>query len=600
MDSAIFYPAGILASAITNSIARVWEAKTNPGREEYLQDRVYKNRLQEVAIGHQHRIAESLINSGLRMEEQQLVERLRSTYSVDSSVAIRKFSNAYDKNPFSDKENTQQQLEKLHISSQKPILLIAPFWEEMRTNEENEKGGFVTFRPALNNVYEMAPWRDVFLKKDGYIARPLYHTDRDIDFITSNLGDIPGMLIYGTVQGASGTVPYSQRINPSVVFWNLIPGQDHSYTKINVQPFLFQESSTDRLDIERKRDYTNHYSLEFQDSLAKYLTDLVGVLGSVYNLYKFSIRPRLKQFEEPNSTELELLALDMSEHYDRLCKMHPEKEDCYRLDQSIMLFECGLVEASNDKAKKSFSLLLQDHKLSESLEEIVHAILENAKTERVKGCLPKIKEWFEVTRTQEQLSLLEESIWREKMLQTNRPARILVCGKSNVGKSSLIKTLSDGIPRNDDAFRAEREVLSGLKKNHNDWQLMELTIPTSVSSEVLAPDSILISHADVIIFLVSKKPSKAESNYFDIVHEHSPNTEKIVFVNKWDVAEIGMNQTDREIISKRISASMGKYIDSSDNIFYGSALRYDPKRDELIQQKLINLETKILTTISTL
>ena len=96
--------------------------------------------------------------------------------------------------------------------------------------------------------------------------------------------------------------------------------------------------------------------------------------------------------------------------------------------------------------------------------------------------------------------------------------------------------------------------------------------------------------ADGHIFVVDGEPYANEIEMFNTVYESSPDTPRIVFVNKWDRIQ---GKEEREITRSRISEKMGKYVKSSEDIVYGSAMLFDPVRDEMLRQEIFQLISKI-------
>lgn len=60
---------------------------------------------------------------------------------------------------------------------------ITPFWDDTKPREFLDQGGYVDFRNAFNISYNNVPWNNLASKQDGYLKRPLYQTDRDVNYI---------------------------------------------------------------------------------------------------------------------------------------------------------------------------------------------------------------------------------------------------------------------------------------------------------------------------------------------------------------------------------------------------------------------------------
>jgi GTP-binding protein EngB required for normal cell division len=99
--------------------------------------------------------------------------------------------------------------------------------------------------------------------------------------------------------------------------------------------------------------------------------------------------------------------------------------------------------------------------------------------------------------------------------------------------------------------------------------------------------------ADGHIFVIDGEPYANEIEMFNTVYKSSPDTPRIVFVNKWDRIQ---GKEEQEITRSRISEKMGKYVKSSEDIVYGSAMLFEPVRDEMIRQEIPQLISKIKET----
>ncbi|WP_016953808.1 dynamin family protein [Anabaena sp. PCC 7108] len=242
-----------------------------------------------------------------------------------------------------------------------PIILVSPFWDDTKPIELNYKGGYVDFRNAFNTSYLQASWKNLASKQDGYFKRPLCYTDRDINYIYSNLSDIPIILVHGTIQGVHTPQQNIQRICPHITFWNLFPEQKDSYTSLNLNFFPLQLpigiNSLPDIDLQ-----IGEYSLYLQDNVGKYLTKAIGLLSSFYHLYHFESRPNLQQFQLDNILELEALSLQVSCLYDFLSQKNPSKADYYKFQKETLFLECEI-----DKLRRSYHFT-QFHNTSLKLE----------------------------------------------------------------------------------------------------------------------------------------------------------------------------------------------------------------------------------------
>ncbi|NEO56669.1 MAG: hypothetical protein F6K54_28500, partial [Okeania sp. SIO3B5] len=436
------YPVGI---AVSNLIGKWVDYKT-------IQPQAHRFREQELETQHQFRLKEldaqynqfrvkelekqyeqsitkSFIDSEIRINEQQIIERLKSSYSISIKKAFTDLAREDANSPFFDGiETTQQVIKGLHEKTGLPIILVSPFWDDTKPKDKNEQGGYVDFRAAFNTAYS---WHNLASKQDGYFKRPLYQTDRDINYIYSVLSDVPIILVHGTIQGVHSAQQFVQRIHPHVTFWNLLPEQQDSYTSLNLRFFPFQLpiGNPNNPDIYRQM---GEYSLNLQDTVSKYLAKGIGLLSSFYHLYRFETRPNLQQFDLESEEELEILSLQVNEIYDFLAQKNSNKANYYKLEKSVLSLERNLDEIKGHKKlalKGNSKVNLEASEtycwFAERLDKIATTITEFEQQEGVINCQPFV-------------APLQESI--KKLLDIGN-LRILIIGDFNRGKSTIINAL---------------------------------------------------------------------------------------------------------------------------------------------------------------
>jgi len=248
-------------------------------------------------------------------------------------VINQSWAKSEENSPFVEpSDQTIQMLRATYQSNMgKPLVLIAPFWDDTLPYKANDEGGFLDYRMAFNIAWQQTQWFDNVVKCDGYLKRPLRHTDRDIAIISAELADIPTILIHGMVQG-------KQRVHPSMTIWNLLPNQGNSYFHLALESFEVKKSG-DRL--------------EFQNYVAHYLATIVGILSEAQQLFLTGQRPHLSQYAIEESEKLKLLASQFGLYYDLICYEEPRREHFYRLDQAIMLYECQFVQEADQQIENA-------------------------------------------------------------------------------------------------------------------------------------------------------------------------------------------------------------------------------------------------------
>jgi hypothetical protein len=157
----------------------------------------------------------------------------------------------------------------------RPLLLIAPFWDETQINSENDAGGQqlrVTVADALRDTV----WCDDFTILDGYFKRPLRQTDMDLRIINDVLKELPVCIVYGTLD--------QHEIRAEIALWNILPG----------------EVPGRRVYIRGKgrmpRDVVVQDNREFKEDLGTDLANEVGQIGAIYHFFESGRQINVKMF----------------------------------------------------------------------------------------------------------------------------------------------------------------------------------------------------------------------------------------------------------------------------------------------------------------
>lgn len=435
--SVLAYPVGL---AVSNVIGKVIDITLyQPQVSQSRQDELYAQhefRLEELKQQHEQSIISSLINSEIRINEQKIIEQLRASYSASANAAIRNAVREDANSPFFDGiETTHQNLKTLYEQTHLPIVLVSPFWDDSKNKAVGEQGGYVDFRTAFNTSYRQASWQYLASKQDGYFKRPLFQTDRDINYIYSVLSDIPVILIHGTIQGSHSPHQQVQRIHPQITFWNLFPDESFNYSQLG---FLELKFFSLQLPIGKGNSpdiykQIGEYSLGLQDTVGKYLTKAIGLLSSFYHLYHFETRPNLQQFKLENEKELEILSHQVYRFYDLLARNNHSKVNYYSLEKSVLSLKR---EVDEIKKKKEFT---QDCDFDFNLDAT------------------EIRDWF-TNQLDKMIKILEalqkggvlkalvssdfiEQLAEAKGKLQSSKSKLLIIGGFNTGKSTIINVL---------------------------------------------------------------------------------------------------------------------------------------------------------------
>lgn len=178
---------------------------------------------------------------------------------------------------------------------------------------------------------------------------------------------------------------------------------------------------------------------------------------------------------------------------------------------------------------------------------------------------------------------------------------ITVFGKTNAGKSSLINSIiGKDVAEVDIVFDTTTQI-KGYAKDYKEgrWNIVDVPgVMGDIEYEQLAIEEAKKAHGH--IFVVDDEPYQDEVEIFDLVHDYTPDIPKIVFVNKWDVIESSMTREHRKKKKEIIIEKMSKYVQSPENILFGSARLYDRESDQMVRQNVPALLEELYDSAGTL
>ncbi|WP_392534266.1 GTPase [Nostoc sp. C117] len=174
---------------------------------------------------------------------------------------------------------------------------------------------------------------------------------------------------------------------------------------------------------------------------------------------------------------------------------------------------------------------------------------------------------------------------------------VALFGKTSVGKSAILNSLIGSDVAEVGVEHDKTIIPTSYKKEP--WNIVDVPgVMGEEHNEKLAIEEAKKAHGH--IFAIDGEPYQDEIELFNLVHEHSPDIPKIVFVNKWDIVKNNKPKKDQEIIRSRISEKMSKFVKSPEDIVYGSAMLFDQKHDEMIRQELPQLLDRLHESAGTL
>ncbi len=222
---------------------------------------------------------------------------------------------------------------------------------------------------------------------------------------------------------------------------------------------------------------------------------------------------------------------------------------------------------------------LQDE-LKEALEEVMKQIGNKLKPEEKDEIRKEIKD------TQELIERLKSGY-----------VYVALFGNTSVGKSAIANSLVG-------ADIAEVGIEHDLTKapeayEKDSWRIVD--VPGILGEQV--QQDIAIEEANRAhghIFVIEGEPYGPELELFNLIHQKLPDAPKIVFVNKWDAVEGNNPKKDIKILQTKIWQKMGKFVNSPEDIVYGSAQLFDRDRDEKVRQELPKLLERMYENAGTL
>lgn len=171
---------------------------------------------------------------------------------------------------------------------------------------------------------------------------------------------------------------------------------------------------------------------------------------------------------------------------------------------------------------------------------------------------------------------------------------LTVFGKTSTGKSSVINSLlGDDIA----PVGVEHDVTTGPipydMASVTDSPYMIVDVPGLMGDPKL--EAIAIAEAKKAhghLFIIDSEPYQDELELFRLVAEATPSIPKIVFFNKEDCLD-HIPKADAEKIRRRAIEKMKSFVDSEEDMLFGSARRLNRESDEWERQSLPQLEDRL-------
>jgi small GTP-binding protein len=199
--------------------------------------------------------------------------------------------------------------------------------------------------------------------------------------------------------------------------------------------------------------------------------------------------------------------------------------------------------------------------------------------------LESLKQHCKKLKDKERQEIEQEFDALNELLERLKTGLIWVCvfGKTSVGKSAVINSLLNDDLADVSAEHDKTTEPTVYKKEP--WNIIDTPgIMGKEDYEKSALEEVKKAHGH--IFVIDGEPYADEIEMFNTVYESSSDIPRIVFVNKWDRIQ---GKEEREITRSKISEKMGKYVKSSEDIVYGSAMLYNQHTDSMERQEIPHL-----------
>lgn len=304
--------------------------------DQQFQERAYELQMNQVTFSSQLNLLRELIVRQAAHQDTKEIEEYK--------MAMRQLERYLQRmelySPFLDlPEKLRETYFKTIYSrgEKQPLVLVSDFYRDNTTDEENERTRQSGFSALIDEMIGRVFNQNV-VKRNKYFKRPLYREDWDIDVILPALADIPTILIHGKVKDC-------KEVEPMITVWNLPGCVENDYFKFQLGSFPISLNKTDS------------YYQELKVAIANQVTTIVGILSDAYHLVFNGKRPCLTNYASDNPDQLKYLAEELDFYYNLVYQANPAKESFYRLQQAIMLRECGLEKEATEQIEISFKIL---------------------------------------------------------------------------------------------------------------------------------------------------------------------------------------------------------------------------------------------------
>ena len=239
---------------------------------------------------------------------------------------------------------------------------------------------------------------------------------------------------------------------------------------------------------------------------------------------------------------------------------------CPKAQKLLQEAICIAKETVRENAMNSAAQELETTQVSEKIRHEMTQL-----QDELSKALDEILEQVGSKLSQEEKRNIEEEVHgAQELIERLKSGYVWIAlfGNTSVGKSAIANSLMQADVAKVGVEHDLTKMPSPYRKEP--WAIVD--VPGILGNKV--QEGIAIKEATKAhghIFVIEKEPFGPELELFKLIHEKLPDAPKIVFVNKWDVIESCNTTAEIEVIKSKIKEKMGEFVDSPEDIVFGSA-----------------------------
>ncbi|MFC9331495.1 hypothetical protein [Kitasatospora sp. NPDC057015] len=315
------------------------------------QDYLHEIREREAEAAKQRLIESEERTRATRLSESEDIQRnalerdwQQADVQIYSKVTLERLTRQIENSPFS--HSYDEFYELAHEASrggQIPVLLVAPFFREDASRQENDDGPH-SFRVAVRRSWMGSPWSGDLGLLDGAISRPLRGTDADLLILRHALRDLPAVVVYGEVQ--SGV-----RVWPSLAAWNIADTSSMRSIQVNFPPLSIPVEAVGP-------DAHPTSRLQFEDELGYSISVTAALIAEWFHLANFGRTPSLHQaLPLAMAPERRSIAAGLAAAFEIALERGHVSESVARVNQAVLFGDSNLSSQASRATERALTLI---------------------------------------------------------------------------------------------------------------------------------------------------------------------------------------------------------------------------------------------------